>query len=424
MACPNVFNILRTREEDLGPTLYVRAAYQDPWLSLIPRDEWPVGTGLVRSTFEVPRSEPSTDEETWVPITTMSGETYVGSCGGTYNDTYLGFKEGTYKPEQFKLRGPLVCQSDLTLHWNSQEFWEKYFQRLEQRNTKSIVNRLENIYGTYATKVSPQADGTVEREAGDTTTQPPGSALSVGTIPLPGCALTQDILDQEAVLLVENGATAPDTMGWITMGPSGAIFPLMIGMEASNQLLLNNADLREDYRRAYDAFADAAPVIQRLGASRIIKNFRHMITAFPPRWKIVGGALVRVPRWLQSTDAAVVTKGRGSIPNPDYQNPAVASVEGAYILTPWVFTEEILRPVNSAPGMNWQAQNYMGEWKFVTGNDAVLGMDDCAGVTDPLHELGRHFAQYKHAARPLFSDFGRVILFNRCANAIDCYACS
>ncbi len=429
MACPSPFDVLRMRVEDLGPKLYVRAAYQDPWLNLIPREEWPVGAGLVRSAFEVTRSEPSTDEETWVAIATMSGETYVGSCGGTYNDTYVGFKEVTYKPEQFKLRGPLVCQSDLTLHWNSIDFWEKYFQRLEQRNTKSIINRLENVYGTYATKVVPQSDGSIFRVAGNILTQPPGvsidtTGITSGAGTLPDCTLTQDILDQESVLLVENGATAPDSMGWITMGPSGPIFPLMIGMEASNQILLNNAELREDFRHAYDAFAEANPVIQRLGASRVIKNFRHMITAFPPRWQITAGALVRVPRWLESTSSTVVTKGRGSIPNPSYQNPAIASVEGAYILTPWVYTEEILRPVNAAPGMKWTSQDYMGEWKFVTGNDALLGMDSCAGLTDPLHELGRHFAQYKSAKKPVFPDYGRLILFNRCPNAIDCFACS
>lgn len=412
------------RAEDLGPRLYVRAAYMDPWLNLIPRDEWPVGAGLVRSAFEIVRSEPSTDEETWVAIATTSGETYIGSCTGSYNDTFVGYKEVTYRPEQFKLRGPLVCQTDLTLHWNSIDFWEKYFQRLEQRNVKSIINRLENIYGTYATKVSPQSDGSIERTPGDITTQPPGVALDVSGVTPPDCALSQDILDQEAVLLVENGATAPDTMGWITMGPSGPIFPMLIGMEASNQLLLNNAELREDYRFAYDAFGDANPVIQRLGASRVIKNFRHMITAFPPRWSNEGGVLTRVPRWEETTSSDDVSKGRASIPNPDYLDPTIANVEGAYVLTPWVYREEVLRPVNAAPGMKWTAQDYMGEWRFVTGNDALLGMDSCAGLTDPLHELGRHFAQYKHAAKPIFPDYGRLILFNRCPAQIDCVSCS
>ena len=424
MACPNPFDVLRLRAEDLGPRLYVRAAYMDAWLSLIQRDEWPIGAGLVRSSFEVLRSEPSTDEETWVPITTTSGSTYIGSCGGTYNTTFVGYKEVTYKPEQFKLRGPLVCQADLTLHWESLDFWEKYFQRLEQRNTKSIINRLENIYGTYATKVVPLGNGTLEYTTGDITTQPPGSALSLGAASVPGCALSQDILDQQAVLLVENGATAPDSMGWITMGPSGPIFPLMIGMDASNQILLNNAELREDYRAAFQTFGETAPVIQRLGASRIIKNFRHVITAFPPRWSIEAGVLTRVPRWLMSTSSSVATKGQGAIPNPAYQNPNIAAVEGAYVMTPWNYREEILRPVNAAPGMTWRAQDYMGEWKFVTGNDAVLGMDDCAGVTDPLHELGRHFAQYKHAAKPIFPDYARLILFRRCPAVVDCVSCS
>jgi hypothetical protein len=128
MACLAPFDVLRMKVEDLGPTLYLRASYKDPWLNLVNRDTWPVGAGLVRSAFTVGRSEPATDEETWVAVAVTSGGTYAGSCGVTYNQTYVGHLEVTYKPEQFGLVGPLVCQDDLTLHWNSQDFWEKYFQ--------------------------------------------------------------------------------------------------------------------------------------------------------------------------------------------------------------------------------------------------------------------------------------------------------
>ena len=113
-----------------------------------------------------------------------------------------------------------------------------------------------------------------------------------------------------------------------------------------------------------------------------------------------------------------------AIPNPDYLNPNIAAIEGAILLTPWVMTEEILQPVNAASGMKWDPQDYYGEWKFVTGNDAFLGMDSCTGIADPLHEMGRHFAQYKHACKPIFPDYGRVFLFRRCPAQVDCLSCS
>ena len=80
MACATPFDALRMKTEDLGPRLYKRATWLDPWLNLVPKTEWPIGAGLVRSSFEVGRSEPSTDEETWSAITVYSGSTFIGSC--------------------------------------------------------------------------------------------------------------------------------------------------------------------------------------------------------------------------------------------------------------------------------------------------------------------------------------------------------
>lgn len=427
MACSNPFDVLRLRSEDLGPTLYVKASWKDPWLNIVPRAEYPQGAGLVRSSFQVGRSEPTTDEETWNAIAVAEGGTHIGSCGVTYNDTYVGEKETTYKPEVFGLRGPDVCQDDLAIYWESEQFWMKYFEALEKRNIKSITNRLENIYMNYATKVVPSTTGHVTEYAGDVSTQPPSSSVDLSAISganLPGCGLTQDILDDQAAALAEEGADVPNSNGWITQGESGPEFPLLIGQEASNQLLLNNAELRSDYRQAFMGWGDANLVIQRIGASRIIKNFRHIITRFPARWGYTGGALYRVPRFRMSTASADATLGRVAIVNPDWQNPDIAGYEAAVVLNPWVFTERILRPVNAAPGMKWQAQNYFGEWHFVTGNDAFLGMDSCAGIADPMHKRGRHFAEYRHAAEPIFANYGRVILFKRCPSTIDCVTCS
>ena len=127
---------------------------------------------------------------------------------------------------------------------------------------------------------------------------------------------------------------------------------------------------------------------------------------------------------VMSSASADATLGQVAIVNPNWKNPNIAGYEAAVVLNPWVYTERVLRPVNSAPGMKWQAQNYFGEWHFVTGNDAFLGMDSCNGISDPMHKQGRHFAEYRHAAEPIFPSYGRVILFKRCANVVDCLTCS
>lgn len=381
-----------------------------------------MGAGLVRSAFTIGRSEPTTDEETWSAITQTSGENFVGSCATTYVQTYVGYKETTYKPEQFGLVGPLICQDDLTLNWNSADFWEKYFQALEKRNAKSITNRLANVYMNYVPKAAANED--FHFIDGDVDTQPASSTVDLGDLDIAECGLIQDYLDATALELNEEGANDPNSNGWITLGPSGPVYPLLIGQEASNRILLNNAELRADFRFAFDAFADANPVIRRMGASLIIKNFRHMITLFPPRWKIVDGAYVRVPTWLMSTDAADASKGRVAVVNPDWRDASIATHEGAIVFNPWVMTEEVLQPVNASPGAVWTPQNYFGEWRFVTGNDALLGFDSCTGVADPTHKLGRNFAEYRHALKPIYPIFGRLIVFKRCPASFDCVSCS
>lgn len=410
------------RAEDLGPTLYVRASWKGPWLNLIERSGWPVGAGLVRSAFTVGRSEPATDEETWVPIAVTNGETYTGSCSTTYNQTYVGYKENTYKPEGFGLVGPLICQDDLTLHWNSADFWEKYFQALEKRNVKSITNRLANVYMNYVPKAVAATD--FHYIDGDIATQPAASAVDLSGLDCPECGLIQDYLDETAEILDEEGASDPNSNGWITQGPSGNEYPLMIGQKASNTLLRQNAELRRDYRDAYEGLGEANPVIKRLGATLIIKNFRHMVTLFPPRWSCSQGSFTRIPTWVMSTNADDASKGRVAIVNPDWRDPEIANVEGAIVWNPWVMTEEVLMPVNSLPGANLKPQNYFGEWKFVTGNDALLGFDGCTGISDPTHKQGRHFAEYRHACKPIFPTYGRLILFARCPTDYDCVSCS
>jgi len=223
------------------------------------------------------------------------------------------------------------------------------------------------------------------------------------------------------------------------------------------------------------------PVIERLGARRVIKNFRHMINRFPARWCYVPngttinysstggnsstnvvatynntlgilsngaagqnpvntpvanglGILLRIPSRINSTNSLDVTKGVASVTNGCWNDPnptvvaggsgGVAMFEAVEVLNPLVYTEEVLMPVNSMPNMKLTPQNYYGEWDFVTGNDALLGIAGCTGITDPKHKQGRHFAEYRHASRPVHPVFGRMILFKLCGNSYDTVTCS
>lgn len=445
-------------------------------MNLIPRDEYPQGAGYVRSSFEIARSAPGSEEEQWNVIQPLSSNA-SGACNITYNQVYVGEHENQYQPENFGLMGPLVCQDDFTMYWRSAAFWEKYFTRIEQSNQLSLTNRLGNIYRQYSYKAA--ATSNFQFATGKWTTQPVPQFVDMtdyttGTLGLPTSELTQEMLDATARDLMQEGADEGDTDAWISQGEDGPVFPLNIGLEMSHRLLLNNSELRSDYNQSFMGWKDMNPVIQRLGAKRVIKNFRHMINRFPARWIYVpngtkiaytstGGnsgqnitsyydntvaasnpsntptpagaaILLRIPSRTNSTASIDVTKGQASVTNGVWADPSVnvisgsstnvASFESVEVLNPLVMTEEVLLPVQSMPHMKLNPQNYYGDWDFVTGNDALLGIGGCTGITDPKKKSGRHFAEFRHALRPTHPVFGRMILFKRCANAYDTVTCS
>lgn len=468
MACdtPSLFDVLRAKTEDLGPHLYQRASWKDIWLSLIPRDNYPKGAGYVRSSFQIGRSEPASDEETWQTIQPLS-DNNSGACALTYNQTYVGEHEDQYKPEMFGLMGPLICQDDLTLYWRSEDFWVKYFSALEKRNAKSISNRLGNVYRQYAYKAAANANFAFAPGRWQGVQPPPAAVdmsdyLAGGTLGLPDSVLTQDMLDATATELMEEGADEGDTNNWISQGPDGPQFPLYIGTWMSHNLLLNNSELRSDINQSFQGWGELNPTLKRLGASRTLKNFRHVINRFPARWIYVpngttinitatgltsnagttttyanatgAAVLKRVPTWVMSTNSFDATKGQVAVVNGVWRDPnvtvtggsstGVASFESCEVLNPLALTSEVLMPVNSMPGMKLTPQNYFGEWVFKTGNDALLGINGCTGITDPMHKQGRHFGEYRVAHKPGLPIYSRMILYKRCPAAFDTVTCS
>ena len=408
MSCTSPFDAFRLATESLNDELYRRASYRGIWLNLVPRGTYKSGTGLTQSTFTIGRSEPTSDEETWARITGssvgcnspgVSGSS--GSCSVCWNDTQWGYKEQTYSPEQFGLRGPIICQDDLIYNFQASRFLEAYIGALEKRSRRSIENRLMNIFAHIVPK--HVASASFPKFDGGTFTNgvAPTSPSLVGITP-PTSELTQEMLDNVAVDLNELGASDANSEGWINLGDDGPIYPLYISQEASQDIQLNNAELRQDYR-----WAEPMALLKRMGATRVIRNFRHVINLFPPRYNFLAGNWIRIPTWVMSGVAPAASKGNVAIINPQWKT---AAYEAAFVLNPWVFHSEIVQPVNAAAGLNWTPKNYMGEWTFMTGGQEI----DEAACYDPTKKLGRHFAEFKAAARPIFPEYGRMLLYRRC----------
>ena len=412
----------------------------------------------------------------------MGGGNVNGACNVTFNQVYVGELEKTYKPEGFGLMGPVICQDEFTMKWQSEKFWADYFEAMEKRNVLSWTNRMQVVYYQYCYKGA--ANSSMTWAAGKwATVQPPPQFTDMsdfnvgGTLGQPQGYLLQEYLDYAAVVLNQEGAPDGDVNDWINLSESGPVYPLYIGQEASNKILLDNPELRSDFNASFMGLKEMNPVLMRMGATRVIKNFRHIIDLFPPRYAYVpygttinlcstgsnsttgvtatynntvgqGASIaglgptpvlntdvwVRIPDHTNSQASIDVTLGYASVVNGCWMDSTVTvtggssvnvmQMETCAVLNPLVLTEHVLLPVNSMPGMTLHPQNYMGEWRFVTGNDAFIGINGCAGITDPLHKQGRHFGEYRHAMEPVHPIFGRVIGYRRCANSFNVLACS
>lgn len=408
--------------EHLSQEIYRRASIRSIWLDVIPRSEFMGGKGLNTTTFISERSEPTSDEEDWpaegsiAPNPPCAGcgpnASPTSACGVTWNDVNYGLTSQIYAPEKLGLRGPIICEDELIYTHQAERFLETYMHALTIRSQRSVENRLKNVFMHLVPKrICDAAYDLTPNGILDPDNTPPQhpylQGLSAAT-----SQLTQEMLDIDAAELNQSGATDPDSAGWIDLGPDGPIYPLLIGQEASQAIQLNNAEFRMDYR-----YAEPSALLKRIGATRVIKNFRHVISLQPPRFTWAGGTYTRVNQW----EMVATTKGYKARIRDAWKSLAGAPYEGAMILNPWVMHQEVVRPVLSAAGITFEPKSYFGEWKLVVGGREIC---DDSTTYDPTKKLARHFGEYRHAIRPIFPEFGRLIIFKRCSMPNTLVTCS
>ena len=415
MSCPNVFNAFAVATESLAQDVYKRASYRSMWLNMIERGEYPQGTGLTQTSFTTTSIEPTAAEE-WSAITLATGNPgdNGGACDVTYNDVPVGYNAVTWSPERFALKGPLLCKDDLTFDHRVEAFLRVYLEKLSIRAQRSWETRYQNMFAKFAIKAVADSSFTQVETIPSGVNELPwvqtgssGQSLNQST-----SELTQEMLDVTAATLIRNGATNPDSSGFISYSSDGPVFPLYIGLEASQRIAQNNPAFRDDLRYADMGSGTGAELLKRIGANRVIKNFRHVPNLFPPRFTYGGGKYTLVQPFTSSSG----TKGTVFSVNPSWVS---APYEAAFVVTPYVFKSHIVRPVNRVGDLSWMPTNYMGEWQWVTG--AYKLNVDCA---DPLEKKGQHYAEFIHAAEPIFTNQGMTIIFRRCTGALTTIICS
>lgn len=405
MSTCNVWNGFAQHTEAFAKEVYSIPSPPTPFADAINKGVYERGIGLTPTVFRFANIEPTNDTPTWTPIQTalQTGGTGQASCGVTYTPYIGGFDALTYSPVQFGMQGPILCQTDQYFNYMPEEWLSQYMVRLRKLSARQYDNFLTQQYSlNVPIGVAQQGFSMVDDNFGPNNL----SALDQAT-----SELTQDMLDQVGDYLVQNGATEPDTNGWIFKLDGNLYWTLLISREASRQIFLNNSEFREDLRFAYEAKGDSAPTMNKGEGRWGIKGFRHMIHLTPPRYTFSNGTYTRVNTWINQN----ATTGTKPVYNPAYLS---APYEGAFVLSPWVFDAKFIIPETVVDGVQWLNEYGGGQWKFVTGIDAGC-------QNDPLRKQGRHFCEYNLAIRPgALPQSGALLIYRRCFNNIAVTTCS
>ena len=392
----NSFDAMRIATESLANSVHRKATHNSVWLNAIPRGAYANNTGLTQSTFTVHNSMPIDDTESWDAIVMSTGDdANYGTCADSFTDATVGFSERTYTPEKFQLRGPIICETDLLFQHNPRAFLTAYVDELAKRSKKSWENKLANEYCKFAEKIT--VSGASDLTVDSTIAAPESLSITEQSVQLLPAHLTAI-----AARLIENGATEGDSNGWITLEANGPVFPLIIGMEHSEKLAGLDSTYRDNLR-----YGEPNELLKRLGASRVLGNFRHVPVTMPMRFNYAGGKYVRVNQYVVGTSGEAATEGDSYVINSAWKT---ATHEAAIVLNPAVMTAEIVKP--EGYGLNFDPKNHTGEWKWVTGGNNIIDEGTVSG-SDPLHKLARHYASYMAAFRPVRPEDGCMIIFDR-----------
>jgi hypothetical protein len=418
MACSAPFDQFAMHNEDFVDMILKTPSPNTFFNDLIPKADYPHGIGIERTIFTAGRSLPTSNTPDFERVTLTDGDTYVGSCLTDYNLVHNGMFAKTYVPEKFGWKSDVICSDDLIYSWQVNSFIPIYVENLAKNARWTIHFRYKSIYDHLVPKVVVCPDGAEEFWMDDGGTGLPGTAPDL-TLPRSLGELTQDILDEVNMQLVYQGAEIdPQDGGWITYGNEGPLWTLDIDAKLSAQIFKNNAERRTDLRYAFEGAKDQSPLVRRLMAARQLGNFRHLPNPYATRYNYVNGAYVEVDTWEVD---ATATKGE-----PTKMKPTDAWLNathiGTRVLSQNVFTSELIRPVNAAGGLTFPQKSYAGEWKFVVGGNNIQATGGTL-CEDPFMKLGRHYAEFHHAPRPVKPRHGVLILSRRCESEYECVTC-
>lgn len=375
----------------------------DPWREKFKQREFPLGQGTNPSYVKLFRTIPYHDL-TMLPVGfsdcdgSFDGQNPYSACDPGY--IYLPTMGQQLKQMTIyrspRIRTPELCLIDLQMSHDPTGMIDAQIDNLVFATSwywseLTLKNLIDGVFNQWV--VAPYSDGTIPEGQGTLPQTPATQHLVVGILD----RITQQLLFKGVGCANGNACNNP-------------VFDLYLGAEAGNNMIRQDAALRQDVR-----FSDQANSL--LGGlnsftCKEYHGYKLNYVAYPPRFNFEDGEYVRVLPF----DAGVPTTV-GPIQNTtvEYQN---ALFEGAFVIPSPDVMQWLVPPMNlrfnKVTFGGQGTPNYAGDFAWLN-YQTDCNTDKSKGFFEAQFLVGWDFP---------FPEYGYFIVFLRCITPLGPYNCS
>jgi len=418
--------ILAEEANRIGQDIYTRTLHTSPWMDLLKQSAFPDGMGYRLTTLIYDRALPvqsiggTVIGVNWSNLATLSADDNTfnassveqplkdtaydiqGGRGGAGNGTttgsggnitdqraYINFAKRlkNYSLKRAVIESPRIALEDLRFAAYRQEQLRAIMDNMTTATRFTWENRNRDEFELLSDNlIVCKATGTGFNTAREATKVEGQDSTASSNLLLPSANISNAVLDKAYFQLVRKGAGS-NSYGKENGRP---VFALVCSSEAS-YALQTEAGFRDDVRYNNSKVSD---LIAPLGVEKSFRGYYHLVDDLAPRFTIESNLFVRQQPYSISSISAVTD-------NASYES---APYELAFIIHPEVMEAQVPTSFSGSNGLTFNPLNYRGDFKWTN----ILNE-----ITNPDGGIGFFRGVLASASKPIKTDFGYAILFQR-----------
>ena len=374
---------------------YRLGLYKDPFLRFVTQSAFPDNMGAIVTNTIAQRTVAVGSGWEDVGVTGVSGET--NSCLAPVKTVGYAFDQKTFKLRHQAIESNWICLEDVRTSAFPIDDVNNYIKILADNVNKEWIERYDNDYLAFSTKVSVE----------------PGLAESTSTsgftsaLPAPTSVLTLGVLREIYDRLYQDNAGDD---GDAVTDDGSPVFNVFAERATIENLIKLNDDVRQDIRwsdRVNDLLgANGSSLLPRKSYGGYVFHSRP----FPKRFNDNGsGGFTEVAPYVSA--GASVNGQNKYIINPAYK---AAKYTSTVIFHPKAMEWLVPNPNLKVGKLTYDAQNYRGDFRWINEYDKNCNPDKNSGYWR---------AKMACAVKQIFPQWGYYLIHLRCNLASDLVAC-